>query len=441
LPPYFSPDVFERFVAYVFERAGYVARPASPYPHPAAHLELSTGGDAHGQPAALVHVHQGTRRERLDAPVVEDLQRRLSGMMPGYIVTAGEFTAMAQAAAAQPPRVGLVDGAHLIRYILYVLGSRFEQTTPEAAAPDPLSYLFHVAAMTWHIPPDPLFYADFIRPARRPRVLTKIVAIANNKGGVGKTTTALNLAAGLAAKGRRVLLVDLDAQANLTQALPLTRNDGATWPTLGDYFTRQCALPELVRSTALKGVWLLPGHPSLRFTDASGSVRPDIELGFARDLHDRAVVPPQGGDFDWIVLDTPPAMTLQSRVALASAHYVLAPVMPRAFALAGLRNLFETVNAMGALTDADPAVLGCLVTYWQDTVAAREACGRLQHFLDSEGMHTLSTNILDTRIPVDPTIDRAQARRKSLFRLKPRPSRGALAYEALVEEVLARVGG
>jgi chromosome partitioning protein len=246
---------------------------------------------------------------------------------------------------------------------------------------------------------------------------------------------------GLAASGRRVLLVDLDPQANLTQSTPPPRDGAPILPHLGDYFTRRCALAEVVRTTGLKNLWLMPAHPNLRFADAGGSVRPDLELVFARDLHRRDVAPPEGGDFDWMILDTPPAMSLHARAALAAAHYVIAPVMPRAFALAGLRNLFETVNAMGALTASDLSMLGCLLTYWQETADAREAAGRLQHFLDSEGMHTLSTNILDTRIPVDPGIDRAQTRRTSLFRLRARPTRGAVAYEALVREVLTRAGG
>jgi chromosome partitioning protein len=442
-PPYLSPSAFESFVMYVFERAGYTARPSATYLRPAVHVELSTGAELRGHPIGFVQVQQGAPGERIDASAVEELQARLGGSLPGYIVTTGEFTARAQSAAARLPRVTLIDGSHLLRYILYVLGSRAEQGTSEAVPVDPLYYLLDVSAATWRIPPEPLFYADTLLPNRRPRALCRVVAVANNKGGVGKTTTALNLAAGLAAVRKRVLVVDLDAQANLTQALPAPREELPLMlgqSHVGEYFLRRRELAELIRPTGLKNVWLVPSHPNLRFLDTNGAIRPDLELLFARDLHDRAVAPPGGGEFDWIVLDTPPAMTLHTRAALAAAHYVIAPVVPRAFALAGLRNLFETVNAMGALMGSDLGVLGCLVTYWQDSAATREACGRLQHFLDSEGMQTLYTNMLDTRIPVDPSIDRAQTKRKNLFRLRTRPSRGTLAYEALVHEVLSRVG-
>lgn len=441
LPPYLSPSEFEAFVAYVFERAGFCVRMAPSYLRPAVHIELSTS-DLRAATVGLVQVCQCVPGERVDATAVEQLQARLGELLPGYIVSSGGFTAAAEAAAARAPRIMLVDGKHLLRYVLYVHGSRTELGTLQATAPDPLEYLLHVAATTWRIPPEPLYYADAMLPGRRPRALTRIVAIANNKGGVGKTTTALNLGAGLATQGRRVLLVDLDAQANLTQAAPPPREAGASLPPhLADYFAQHCGLPTITRPTGLKNLWLMAGHPNLQFIDVGGSVRPDLELLFARDLHRRDVAPPDGGSFDWIILDTPPAMTLQARAALAAAHYVIAPVMPRAFALAGLRNLFETINAMGALTGSDLSVLGCLITHWQETADSREAVGRLQHFLDSEGMHTLSASILDTRIPIDPGIDRAQSRRRSLWRMRARPSRGALAYDALVREVVARVGG
>src|SRR5262249_52944051 len=158
----------------------------------------------------------------------------------------------------------------------------------------------------------------------RPRSRTKVLAIANNKGGVGKTTTALNIGFNLAKRDKSVLLVDLDAQGNLTYSLPYKANNSPHH--LADYFlhrggTGGSSLPQLVRPTEFQNICVIPSHPDLSLAESDLDDWTRIEHQFAEDLHDDAVIAPHevgGSEFDWIILDTPPAMGIATRAALAA---------------------------------------------------------------------------------------------------------------------------
>src|SRR5262249_35106686 len=143
------------------------------------------------------------------------------------------------------------------------------------------------------IPPD-LFADDVLLPESTGR-RTRILVLANNKGGVGKTTSSRHLALNMASKGLRVLLIDMDPQGNLTEGL--LQGDPhqfgrilASRPNIVHYFAGQCTLPELVRPTAIEkvhpvdNVSLIPSHPDLSLLDTGGAGRPALEMRFAHDL-------------------------------------------------------------------------------------------------------------------------------------------------------------
>ena len=225
----------------------------------------------------------------------------------------------------------LVDGPHFVRYINYLHGSRqLSQDSKAAGSDDPLFADDPLAP----IPPETLLLADTI--ARKPVGTTKVLTLANHKGGVGKTTSALNIALGLTAKGYRVLLVDMDVQANLTKVL-----SSGKWPepNLGDYYDRKCQLVDLIyHSDQFPLLWLIPSNPLMALGDRGVTVGPRAILRFVRDLHAPSVRPPQvpnNPPFDWIIIDTGPSMGFFTRSALAASEYVIMPVAPGAFSQEG----------------------------------------------------------------------------------------------------------
>lgn len=408
---------FEKFVMYVFQRAGFGVEHAGLQFGPGFDLKLYVGGEVKGKPSAYVSIKQYKQGHRVGSPEINTFRGALAAAAnaPGYLVTTSDFTDPAKEEATKTPRLRLVDGEHLVRFISYVAGSRYELASNVIVAPD------------W------ILAADSI--ARRPNSQTAVLALANNKGGVGKTTTALNLAAGLASERKRILLIDMDAQANLSDSLPFPQGVIENPPNLTDYFSNRYSLGQLVRRTQIDNVWLIPAHRDLRKIDP-GAVRPDMELRFMSDVHHASLTPPpfEAEVFDWIILDTPPAMSFFTRAALAASHFVLAPAIPRAYAPEGIQNLLETTVAMRALVGSGAEVLGVAVTHWEDVQQLRDAYLELEKVLNAKGVH-----LFKARIPNDREIDKAQAKRVNFLGMARRPSRGAVAYKALTEEVLSHV--
>jgi chromosome partitioning protein len=265
--------------------------------------------------------------------------------------------------------------------------------------------------------------------------------VANNKGGVGKTTTALNLACGLAATGKQVLLVDMDAQANLTKVLPMQAPSAAAFH-IGDYFRRTRLLPALIRQTQFKGLWLIPSDNALILSDSGIAAGPGAELRFVRDLHAPEVVPPhilEARGFDWIILDTGPSMGLFTRAAIAAAHYVLMPISPSVFTDLGANLLVNTVAAMSALVGEQIMMLGSLVTQWKDDQLHESLLALATPQLVGTGL-----SLFQARIPLDKGnienayLEAGSGQPKSLFS-HHKKSKAALGYAAAIAEVLSHV--
>lgn len=453
LAPHLEWRAFERFVAYVFTCAGYTVSHVGD-----RHFPLGPGVDLHlyigpikGKPVARVEVRHYAPKNLLGYTDVKDFVGVLTlmGGIPGYLVTTSGFTENAKTAAALPgSNCTLIDGQHLLRYITYVGGSRMQAQYPVTEA--------QPAATP--ISPTILKTGDAVakKTARPPRQ-KRIVAMVNNKGGVAKTTTALNIGFALADKHQqRVLMVDTDGQASLTYSLPVKTDDQHAAATtdvvpseasLVEYFRGRAPLASLVRETRFPNLWIIPAHPDLHRLDTGGGARAAAELQFIEDL--RLLSVSQAGDvpltFDWVILDTPPAQTFFTRIAVAAADYIVIPAFAEQYAVRGLRGVLNTVKTMTALLQEvagwQRRMLPVLITRYKTNVVAEAAANALQTNVVVEGMK-LSRH----RIPLDDKIERAHHETigggwRNVFRLPGQPGPAARAYDDYVKEMLEYVNG
>lgn len=409
---------FERFVEYVFRRAGYATENTALQFGPGIDIRLFQGS-GNQRPLGCVSVKHHKNDDKVDLTEVRDFQQSVSdsGAAHGYLVTNTGFGRPAYEQATRPPsKVRPVDGTMLYRYITYLRGSRLADSSAPFIEPD---WLFRADAISWRNPST-----------------TKILTVANNKGGVGKTTTALYLARRLAERQYKVLLVDFDSQANSTQTLPNPHGDEIPAQTLAEYFDHRASLSALIRPTHLSNLFIIPCSPEVRLALNSIKPGPAEELRFAESLHASDIRPPAfmaNDDFDWIIIDTPPEMTFRVRAALAASHYVVAPFEPGPYQSSGLQQLYDTILAIQGLVGARPKLLGCLVTRWQDNKANRDEVSKLDTlFLIPNGIP-----LFKTKIKLDVNVQKDEGGRFHLPGLGQRTA--ALQYTEFTEEVLSHV--
>ncbi len=250
----------------------------------------------------------------------------------------------------------------------------------------------------------------------------RVVTFVNQKGGVGKTTTAVSLAAGLGRKGQRVLLVDLDPQANATSALGV---DGSALPGVYDAILDELPLDQCLVALPDEHVTLVPANREL-----SGA---EVELVpvMARERRLSNAIYPVRDRFDWILIDCPPSLGLLTINALTACESVVIPVQCEYMALEGLSRLVETLELVRRNLNPALGVLGVVLTMF-------DARTRLaQQVVEEVRKHFPQT--FGTIIPRSVRLSEAPSHGESIFRYDP-GGRAATAYEALAAELLARVG-
>jgi chromosome partitioning protein len=250
----------------------------------------------------------------------------------------------------------------------------------------------------------------------------RIVSLVNQKGGVGKTTTAVSLAVALARRGQRVLLIDLDPQANATSALGIVGNDFAgTYDAVLDGI----AIEQCITRVDDEGVDLVPSS-----TELSGA---EVELvpALARERRLANALHPVRERYDWVLVDCPPSLGLLTINALTASESVIIPVQCEYMALEGLSRLMETLELVRRNLNPGLHVLGVILTMF-------DARTRLaQQVVDEVRGHFPQT--FATIIPRSVRLSEAPSHGLSIFRYDP-GGRSAAAYAAVATELLERVG-
>ncbi|PHS35859.1 MAG: chromosome partitioning protein ParA [Robiginitomaculum sp.] len=257
---------------------------------------------------------------------------------------------------------------------------------------------------------------------------TRTIAIVNQKGGVGKTTTSINLAAALAAQGQVVLLIDLDPQGNATTGLG--RRRGATDVTLYDVIVDQAALADTVVGTDVAGLTLVPSD-----MDMTGA---ELAIGNAagRTTRLKSALADYLGALnsqpDYVLIDCPPALGLLTVNALSAARSVLVPLQCEFYALEGLSQLLKTIEVAKASVNPDLVIDGVMLTMYDKR-------NRLSDQVAADVRKHLGRAVLKTIIPRNVRIAEAPSFGKPVTQYDPN-CKGAIAYMALAKELLLRHG-
>ena len=252
--------------------------------------------------------------------------------------------------------------------------------------------------------------------------MPRIIAVVNQKGGVGKTTTTINLAAALTLKGKKVLLIDMDPQGNAATGLGVPRASRET--TIYDVLVDGVAMSEATMETSVPGLKLIPSH-----VDLAGA---ELEIGdrAGRTTILRDAINEVSSHYDYVLIDCPPSLNLLTVNALSASRSVLVPLQCEFFALEGLSQLLQTIEMAKARINPDLVIDGVMLTMYdpRNRLSAQVAADVRKH---------LGRAVFQTIIPRNVRIAEAPSFGKPVLMYDPHCT-GSKAYKALATEMLSR---
>lgn len=258
--------------------------------------------------------------------------------------------------------------------------------------------------------------------------MAQIIAVTNQKGGVGKTTTAINVSACLAGCGKRTLLIDLDPQGNATSGLGIDKE--SLTKNIYDCLIESVPIADVLQKTAVKKLAILPAT-----MDVAGAAvelvnmeRREYALKDALTTYIETAKKP----YDYIIIDCPPSLGLLTINALVAADFVLIPVQCEFYALEGLAQLMQTVEMVRSNLNANLRLLGLLMTMYDGRT-------NLSIQVTEEVKKYFSGQVFNTIIPRSVRLGEAPSHGEPITIYDPR-SKGAEVYEKLAKEVIRRVG-
>ena len=250
---------------------------------------------------------------------------------------------------------------------------------------------------------------------------TRIVSIANQKGGVGKTTTALSLSSALALQNKKVLLVDLDPQGSAGSGLGISAKKG-----IYQALIKQCSLKEVIYSTATAGLDLVPANTDLAGAEIELVSEPDRVFFLKNILKELK-------EYDFIFIDTPPSLGLLTLNALSASDSFIVPLQCEYYALEGLSRLLETAREVKNRWNFPLKLQGILLTLF----SVRNS---LSHQVEQEVRRHFGEQVFKTLIPRNVRLSEAPGFGKTIFQYEPH-CLGAMAYEQLAGELQQQITG
>ena len=251
--------------------------------------------------------------------------------------------------------------------------------------------------------------------------MTWIISIANQKGGVGKTTTALNLSAALALKKRKTLLVDLDPQGSASSGLGVLAQTGVYQALMN-----QCALKEVICSTAVSHLDLVPANASLAGAELE-LVGESDRVFFLKNILTEIK------SYEFILIDTAPSLGILTLNALAVSDAFIVPLQCEYYALEGLSRLLETAREVKERWNFSLKLQGILLTLF-------DARNSLSHRVEQEVRRHFGEQVFQTIVPRNVRLSEAPSFGKTIFQYEPHCF-GAMAYEQLAGELLQQISG